>query len=171
MILYQLIITYFIIISSLNNSFYNQCIEISIKQDSKPNWGIINGNGNRHGYGDNGWIETCKFPFVSETSELFHHLIHQRKKLLKNVETRIERKIVIDFKLMKFDNLIGCQLNENTIQTQISSVNSYFLEPFLTTKDDKKVDKSVEGEKEKYDARNRTFEKKGDSSPESMRHT
>ena len=51
-------------IISINNTLYNnnfQCIEISIKQDSKPNCGIINGNGN-------GGIETCKFPFVRNES-------------------------------------------------------------------------------------------------------
>ena len=101
-------------------------------------------------------------------SQLFHHLIDERKKVSKNVKTRIERKIVIDFKLMKFDNLIQCQWNENTIQTQISSVKSYFLEPFITTKDDKKVETDVESVKEKYDARNETFEEKGDLSRESL---
>ena len=49
------------------------------------------------------------------------------------------------------------QLNENTIQTQISSVQTYFLEPFITTKDDK-VKKHVESGKEE----------KGDLSRESL---
>ena len=48
----------------------------------------------------------------------------------------------------------------NTIQAQISSVKSYFLEPVITTKDDKKVETDVENGKEKYDAKNETFEEK-----------